>query len=437
LLQWLQTRLRAPFLKNVAILASGTAMAQLLTILAYPILMRLFSPDQFGLFAVFGSIIMTVMALASGRYELAIVTSRSEVEAANTMVLSLLLATMTALASSSAILVFREQIVDLLGLQDISGWIWALPIAILTAATNQIMSFWATRQKLYKLQSSATIARSAGVAAVQIASGVAGSGVGGLILGLIFGSILTTLILSSPLMRKDFRSTGKSINFWEMKRLAWEHRVFPFYSMPQALLSTSTVTVPAILLTSLFNPYVAGLYWFTHRLFEMPITLLGDATRRVFYQQAAELFHQGKDLTSIFLRTSCMLAAITVVPVISMIAAGPWLYAVGFGDAWYEAGEFARWIVIWWAMRFISLPALMLVPIMGLQRRFLLLEITNFIPRLLVLPVAAMFADVHVAVAVYSMVSYLFHLILVLMIWRAVREHRISIMQCARCPALP
>src|SRR3954449_10909336 len=85
---WLQRRLQAQFLKNVLVLASGTAMAQLLTIAAYPILMRLFSPGQFGLFAMFGSIVMTVMAMTSGRYELAIVASRTEEDAANVMILS-------------------------------------------------------------------------------------------------------------------------------------------------------------------------------------------------------------------------------------------------------------------------------------------------------------------------------------------------------------
>ena len=62
--------LRGPFMKNVAVLASGTAMAQVLTVLAYPILMRLFNPDEFGLYALFGALNMTFIAIASGRFRL-------------------------------------------------------------------------------------------------------------------------------------------------------------------------------------------------------------------------------------------------------------------------------------------------------------------------------------------------------------------------------
>ena len=104
---------------------------------------------------------------------------------------------------------------------------------------------------------------------------------------------------------------------------------------------------------------------------------------------------------------------------------------MAFGDAWREAGVFAQWIVIWWAMRFISLPALMLVPVLNLQRQFLILEILSLIPRFLVLPAAAWIANVDVAIAAYSIVGFLFHFFSVLLVWRAVRDHRAALAQAA------
>jgi lipopolysaccharide exporter len=258
-----------------------------------------------------------------------------------------------------------------------------------------------------------------------------GMGVDGLVLGVIFGTLMGTVIVAWQLIRYDLPSLRLIINRPAIKRLAKRHVDFPLYSMPQALLSSTTVTVPSILLATLFSPYVAGLYWFTYRLFEMPITLLGDATRRVFYQRAAELYHKGEDLTDIFLRTTGGLTALVALPVVVLIVAGPWLYAVAFGDAWREAGVFAQWIVIWWAMRFISLPAMMLVPVLNLQRQFLVLEIVSLIPRFLVLPAAAWIADVDVAIAAYSVVGFLFHFFTVLLVWRAVRDHRASLAAAA------
>jgi lipopolysaccharide exporter len=418
-------------LKNVAVLASGTALAQVLTVLAYPILMRLFNPDEFGLFALFGALNMTFVAVASGRYELAIVLAKTKEEAANLLALTLGIVAAVSVTSGFAVWVFGDPLLKLLGYQELHGLLWFLPLMILTTTAAQVLGVWATRQQAYKRLSLSTISRSVGVAAAQVAAGLLGMGVDGLVLGLIFGTVLSAVIVAWQLIRYDLPSLRLIINWRAMKRLAKKHLDFPLYSMPQALLSSTTVTVPSILLTALFSPYVAGLYWFTYRLFEMPITLLGDATRRVFYQRAAELYHQGEDLTDIFVRTTGGLTAMVTLPVIVMFAAGPWIYAVAFGDAWREAGVFAQWIVIWWAMRFISLPALMLVPVLNLQRQFLILEIASLVPRFLVLPAAAWVANVDVAIAAYSIVGFLFHFFSVLLVWRAVRDHRAALMQAA------
>jgi len=402
-------------------------MAQVLTVLAYPILMRLFTPDQFGLFALFGALNMTFVVVASGRYELAIVLAKTEQEAANLLALSLGIVVAVSAASGLAVWAFGDPLLNLLGYQELNVLVWFLPLMILTNTAAQVLSVWATRQQAYKRLSLSTISRSVGVAAVQMVAGLAGLGVDGLVLGLIFGTVLSSIIVAWQLIRYDLPSLRLIINWPAMKRLAKKHLDFPLYSMPQALLSSTTVTVPSILLTTLFNPYVAGLYWFTYRLFEMPITLLGDATRRVFYQRAAELYHKGEDLTDIFVRTTGGLTAMVALPVLVLIVAGPWLYAVAFGEAWREAGVFAQWIAVWWAMRFISLPALMLVPVLNLQRRFLILEIVTLIPRFLVLPAAAWVSDVDGAIAAYSVVGFLFHFFLVVLVWRAVRDHRAAL----------
>jgi O-antigen/teichoic acid export membrane protein len=418
-------------MKNVAVLASGTAMAQVLTVLAYPILMRLYDPGDFGLFALFGALNMTFVAVSSGRYELAIVMAKTEEEAANILALTLGIVGAVSIASGFAVWAFGDPMLELLGYQELHGLLWFLPLMIFTTTLAQVLGVWATRHKAYKRLSMSTISRSVGVAAAQVAAGMIGMGVDGLVLGMIFGTVVGAIIIAWQLIRYDLPSLRLVINRTAMKRLAKQHLDFPLYSMPQALLSTTTVTVPSILLTALFSPHVAGLYWFTYRLFEMPITLLGDATRRVFYQRAAELYHKGEDLTDIFIRTTGGLTAMVALPVIVMFVAGPWIYAVAFGDTWREAGVFAQWIVIWWAMRFISLPALMLVPVLNIQRQFLILEIVTLLPRFLVLPVAAWIADADVAIAAYSIVGFLFHFFSVMLVWRAVRDHRTALVQAA------
>jgi O-antigen/teichoic acid export membrane protein len=411
------------FLKNVAVLASGTALAQVLTVLAYPLLMRMFTPAEFGTFSLFGAINLTCAAVASGRYEMAIVLARTEEEAANVLALTMSIILTVSAASCGVVWAFGDVLTSLPGYGELSGLLWFLPLMILTSTTAQVLAVWATRRKAYRRLSLSTISRSFGVAAAQLVAGLLGLGAGGLVLGLISGTVLSAAIIAWQVLRCDLPPLRHSVNWRTMKTVASRHRDFPLYSMPEALLSTTTVTVPSVMLTALSGPYAAGLYWFTYRLFEMPMTLLGDATRRVFYQQSAAMHRRGDDITGLFVRTTGGLAVMVTLPVVVIVATGPSLYAAVFGDAWRDAGAFAQWIVVWWAMRFISLPALMLVPVLGMQRRLLMLEVTTLIPRFLVIPAAAWLSGVEAAVAAYSIIGVMFHFFVVVSAWRAVREH--------------
>jgi O-antigen/teichoic acid export membrane protein len=83
------------FARGVSVLVGGTAGAQLITVLAAPLLTRLYSPEDFGLVAVCASLLALIGVISSRRYELAIPLPDDDVEEANVAMLSLLLVAMT------------------------------------------------------------------------------------------------------------------------------------------------------------------------------------------------------------------------------------------------------------------------------------------------------------------------------------------------------
>lgn len=413
-------------------------MAQVLTMLAYPILMRLFDPTDFGLFALFGAIVMTVSVTASWRYELAIVLARSEEEAVNLLALSMAVVLGMSLLSALVLVVAGGPLLRSFGVEDVEnmdGLLFWLPLGIFCAASYTVMSYWATRYKLFKRLSLSNVFRSAGVAGAQMGLGFLGMGAPGLVLGQIAGQVVAVLALSTQIILRDWRRMIRVVGLGEMLRLAKVHRDFALYNMPRALLNSTTISVPSILLTAFFGPHVAGLYWFAYRLLEMPMTLLGDATRRVFYQRAVELAHQGKELSAVFLRTSGGLALIAAPPAVLLALAGPWMFGLVFGQAWQESGVYMQWLVIWWFMRFVNLPSIMLVPVLGLQRAFLMLEAAAIVPRFLVIPFAALYADAHAAIAGYAAVGFAFHLTSSLIVWHHVRRNDARLRDAEPLPA--
>jgi len=69
------------FNKNVLVLFTGTTLAQAIPIAVSPILTRLYTPEDFGGFAIFFSITNLLGVVATWRYELSIVLPSEEDEA--------------------------------------------------------------------------------------------------------------------------------------------------------------------------------------------------------------------------------------------------------------------------------------------------------------------------------------------------------------------
>ena len=69
------------FIKNSGILLSGNALAQGLAFAAYLILLRLFTPDDFGLCNVFFSYTEVLIILSTCKYEMAVVVASDDKEA--------------------------------------------------------------------------------------------------------------------------------------------------------------------------------------------------------------------------------------------------------------------------------------------------------------------------------------------------------------------
>jgi O-antigen/teichoic acid export membrane protein len=426
---------QATFVRNVAVLASGTAAAQLLTVMAYPVLMRLFDPSDFGLFATLGAVTMTAVVAASGRYELAVVLEREERGAVNVLALALGLTLGMSALAGLVLALGGEALLRAVGAAELAPLLPLIPLSIAVFSAYQVVSYWSTRERAFKRLSLSNVARSFGVAAFQIALGLFGTGPAGLVVGQILGQAWAVLVLAWQTIRQDGRRIAALVSPREMARLARVHRDFPIYNVPRALMNSTAVTAPAILLTAFFGPAVSGLYWFAYRLLELPFTLIGDATRRVFYERAVSLYNQGHGLTELYVRTSGALTALALVPAAVMTVAAPPAFEFAFGPEWRESGVFMQWMAAWWTMKFASLPSIMLMPVLRLQRVFLLIETLTLAPRLAVIPLAALYGDEIAAIAGYSMVGFAYHLACGLIVLHHVRRNDARLRGGAAVPA--
>lgn len=171
------------FARGVSVLVGGTAAAQLVAILALPILTRLYTPDAFSTLAVYSSVLALLTAVACLRFEIAIPLPRSDRTAAALCVLSV--ASVILISSLSALFVFfLPSIFTELTHGEISRYLWLIPLGVLIVGLYNAMQYWSTRKKRYGHISKTRITQSLGGASVKLSAGYfIGSWTPGLILG--------------------------------------------------------------------------------------------------------------------------------------------------------------------------------------------------------------------------------------------------------------
>jgi O-antigen/teichoic acid export membrane protein len=72
-----------------------------------------------------------------------------------------------------------------------------------------------------------------------------------------------------------------------------------------------------------------------------------------------------------------LLAAIGLLPLIAIFFFGEQLFAFVFGNVWLDAGKYSLWLSIWLYFSFINKPYVTLIPIMKLEKVFLLNSFLN------------------------------------------------------------
>jgi O-antigen/teichoic acid export membrane protein len=107
---------------------TGIVIAQALPLAITPILTRLYSPSDFGIFAIFVAIVGIFSVMATARYEQAILLPSSHDEAISLTALSVIIATTLSFVLALFIWLFFDFISNL---THIGYWLYAVPLGVL------------------------------------------------------------------------------------------------------------------------------------------------------------------------------------------------------------------------------------------------------------------------------------------------------------------
>lgn len=353
------------FNKAVITLLSGTALAQLITFALYPLISRLYSPTDFGVFGLITSVMGIIALIATTRYELAIILPQDDREAGNVLSLSFIINFFIS-AISLMVIAFLYIFIDDLGkrFHDHQELLFSIPILVFFTSSSNILQNWLIRKKEYQALSASKILQSLLNNGIIILLGLLSVGALGLFAGLLISLVITVLFLFIR-FRKVNDQHVLSFEKSGMSRVAKKYIDFPKANSFQALSESFQSQGIIFFISYFFSMQVVGLYSFALRILMAPLFFFVNSFTQVFYQTASERYANGENLIPLLKKTVSNLALLAFPLMVLLLLFGPSLFAFIFGEEWRESGVYARLLAPYICLDFLRYGVSQLPIILG------------------------------------------------------------------------
>ncbi|PJD96591.1 MAG: hypothetical protein CK426_08070 [Legionella sp.] len=341
---------------NILVAISGTTIAQLLPILITPLLTRLYSPTDFGIFSLYLGIVSICSVIVSARYELAIMQSKSDKEAINVTSIAVFFTFLNSLLLLFLIYLLKGHILQWLGNHVAKhDWLYLIPICVGLTGLSQIFSYWYYRKKLFTKVAIAKTAQGIGLSLTQtgLNSHIFSFG---LIWGHIIGALTSVMYLLYSLWG-NHKSLLGSVSKNRLLKFLYKYKNYPMYSLWGALLDAVAIQVPIFMLNKYYDSNTTGIFSLTFRTLNLPMTLISTSISQVLFQKISELNQTEQDSASkLIIKLFSILVGISIPLIFILFFWGENLFSMVFGSEWEVAGKYASILIFAVAIRFSVSP---------------------------------------------------------------------------------
>lgn len=332
--------------KSVAQLASGRAIAAAVTVLATPIVTRLYDETAFGILGLVTAIAMLLYPFTNGFcYVLAMPLATSVSERRALLVLSVVLGLVATVLVAVITLAGGGWIAIACGKEELGKYLFFVPLFCLcsTFASSTTMAL-NCRKKFGHVAVRMTVE---GITRRGVQIGAALAGLGGSAAGLLLGSLSAacagTLTFSVVAVKPLWHADGKPFRIAQLIHAAAKYKDFPRFRLWSESLIHVTNNFPMLFLGFFFSSVqIAGCYAVARTLLLLPLRLFTETSRQVFYVEAAEKVARGESAAAATSQLLRLLSVFTAFPLTTVFVLGPLLFEVALGSRWHEAGVYAR-----------------------------------------------------------------------------------------------
>jgi len=340
------------FLKSVSKLAGGTASAQLINLLSLPVITRLYSPSDFGVFALFTMVVAILGVFTTCKYENAIIAVEDEHDAFYCVYLVLFIS----IFMSSFLYIISLLIVSFIDL-DIEGiyfTLFASYIGIIFSSAYLALYYWNNRFQNYTLMTKGRILGAITVAILTLSYGFFEGSYKGLIIGSLVGMFVNFIYLYSK--GNSLNRFGTTPSFLTLRLTAKKLNRFPKFLVLSSFLDRLSSQFHIAIFTKFFGADISGSIAIHNKAIGLPTAIIANSVGDVFKRKASDFVRDGLDFRKFLFKTAFGLFVIAFPIFCTLFFFAPQLFVFVFGEEWLMAGEFSQFLAFNFLVAFIVSP---------------------------------------------------------------------------------
>lgn len=341
------------FVKDTAILTLGVAIAQIVPILAYPILSRIYTPEDFGLLAPITSIIAILGIVVTLKYENAIFITKSQHDCSSLLIGIFIISFSFLSILELIIILFSEQLSILLNNYSLKNWLWVCPISAGCVVLFNCFNEWCIRNGRFKSLSINKIVNGISLPGGKLIFSGAVFRSFGLIMGDLLGHIITGASCLIRMFRTD-KNIFDGISGIEIKQTLLRYSDCPKFILPGQLLNKIAYEMPVFVIMAQFSTEIVGYFSMSMMVLALPTIVIGRSIGDTFRKKAADLYIKSGNFTAFWIRIVSFTMALSIVGFLILALIAPQLFNFVLGEEWSVSAKYCRILCPMLAVSFVS-----------------------------------------------------------------------------------
>ena len=330
----------------------GTVLAQMINIIAQPLLTRLFPAEKLGIYTYLISLATIIIPVASLKLDMLIVSEKSDDEAQyitdSCIILNIIVSVLYAIIILIGYNISDNNIFNKYGLI-----IFVVPFLVFTNGIRFLFISYLNRYQEYKKISIIAIIREGIRAMIQIGAGFLSMGVFSLTMGYAVSPLFGLKIQMKNYLKKYKERTKLSFKkFKEIIFLKGKQQIL--FLVPAQFINSFSSSLVTISITALYSEKALGYYSAGVRILDIPIIFITSNVSKVCYQRISENVANNKPVLKTLISVIVVLSIISLTGFSILYFIAPEIAEIIFGNGYRIAGEYIRYLCVMYSIRLIA-----------------------------------------------------------------------------------